>query len=93
MENKTTKEYAVNLASDTFPIIEGFANISKDTVQEHKRNGFIEGYMKAIQETNAPELLEALIKAHDILDGYNKPSYTESFDRKQVINAINKATK
>jgi hypothetical protein len=49
--------------------------------------------MKAIQETNAPELLEALIKAHDILDGYNKPSYTESFDRKQVINAINKATK
>lgn len=64
---KHTKEYAKKLGIEKYPVIEGLQNIRQDIIQEKKRDGFIEGYMKAIEETSAPDLLEALIKADKLL--------------------------
>jgi len=89
MENlKHTKEYAEKLGLQVYPVIEGFENISKDIIQEKRRDGFVIGYMKAIEETAAPDLLEALIEVKKHMTAHIPERV---FDI--VNNAINKATK
>ena len=56
----------------------------EDQVQSYKA--------KAIEKTNAPELLEALKKADKFLKLDLPDIYNGSLLQKQIINAINKAT-
>lgn len=54
MKTKHTKEYAEKLYLKQ--------------LEDFKGVGFTEGYMKAIEETNVSELLEALIKLYNAID-------------------------
>ena len=79
MENKLTKEYAEKLARQNVIYGESVGN-------------YVFGYLKAIEETNAKELLEALeylIKCNTV-DRF-KCETTHAIVK--AINAINKATK
>jgi len=49
---------------------------------------YVFGYMKAIEETNAKELLEALTEAMQYVDSTFFPEL-----KNKCINAINKATR
>lgn len=82
MENlKHTKEYAEKLAMNLY-------YISK--IENYEVNGYIAGYTKAIEETAAPEMLEALIEAQKELEYHNWQN-TKTYN--QVTSAITKATK
>jgi hypothetical protein len=76
---KFTREYADNLATSDFDMPIDY------------QIPFVGGYMKAIEETNAPELLEVLNK---IVNAMRKQGAKETSNDlfKQAINAINKAT-
>lgn len=65
---KHTREYAEALAIKLFPIIEGTKYIKDDEKQQIERNGCINGYMKAIEETNVAELTQALVKINEKLN-------------------------
>lgn len=79
MENsKHTKKYAEKLAQEC-------KNIGNT---KHMRMIFISGYMKAIEETAAPDMLEALKGLNHLFVGRE-----DWIEVKQAINAINKATK
>jgi len=56
------------------------------------RTSYLVGYTDCLEETNAPELLEALIK----VDVFFNTEHTEAYDvlllKEEIINAINKAT-
>lgn len=54
MKTKHTKEYAKELSNGMIP---------KDN-----KEAFIEGYMSAINQSAAPELLEALVKLYNAID-------------------------
>lgn len=77
---KHTKEYAEKLSQQ---------NIKQQPDLFKRRSMFIEGYIKAIEETAASELLDALIDAKKILD--NSPIQFSHLNDK-INNAINKAT-
>lgn len=77
METKHTKEYAEKLAIQHVKNYGGY------------KSDYIAGYMKAIKETAAPDLLEALIE----LVEWEKVNYVEPELFKKIQNAINKATK
>lgn len=55
---KHTKEYAEKLAFEEYN--ETFNSRDFQIAQKNSQSGFQRGYMKAIEETAAPEMLEAL---------------------------------
>ncbi len=57
MKTKHTREYARKLALE-----------SKSTSDGATQLAYLDGYMKAIEETNVAELLEALIKSMKFID-------------------------
>lgn len=86
METKHTKEYAEKLAKEDAEYLPDYAD------KEFSIEKFTEGYMKAIEETAAPELLEALININNILNSaYQSSKVEEILDI--TNNAIKKATK
>lgn len=80
MENKLTKEYADKMADEYSKKLGGGKNI------------FTHGYLKAIEETNAKELLEALVEITESYKFCVKKAESSEYYIK-AINAINKATK
>lgn len=80
METKHTTEYAKELSNGLIP---------KDN-----KEAFIEGYMSAIKQSAAPELLEVLIEITGLLK-FTSLSEKDTFriSYQSAINAINKATK
>lgn len=81
MKTKHTKEYAKELSNGMIP---------KDN-----KEAFIEGYMSAINQSAAPELLKALIEINSIIaDVSNKEEGKVNLGQlaKISINAIKKAT-
>jgi hypothetical protein len=86
MENlKHTEEYADKVCTE-----------SSKNEYIHSRGSFIKGYMKAIEETAAPDLLEALISLKETIEGIGWDGYYNSIVRdalNKTDNAINKATK
>lgn len=98
MENlKFTKEYAEKLAVIQYEHInESFENSTEmfpfnDSII--LQAGFEEGYMKAIEETAAPELLEALIYLINDLERNDGDLINRNTLIIEAKNAINKATK
>lgn len=77
---KHTKEYAEKLA-DTHLV-----HISDDW----SKASFIVGYMRAIEETAAPDLLDALLKLQYAVKHGNVKGLFED-EKKLIDNAINKA--
>jgi len=77
---KFTREYAEKLATE-----QGSASLY-DLYQV----GFTEGYMKAIEETNATELLEALKNADKIFRLYHNETYDGSLIEQEITNLINR---
>jgi hypothetical protein len=104
---KHTKEYAELLALEEYN--ETFNSRDFQIAQKNSQSGFQRGYMKAIEETAAPEMLEALIgliketttlKQHCIEQGYidwedESIDGVKDLDEKLEIasKAITKATK
>lgn len=89
METKHTKEYAEKLALKNYPILDGFENFKNNHYNSIERIAFTSGYMKAIEEIAAPELLQVLIKIQkDLEQNIILPS-----TQKLIEEAINKATK
>ena len=99
---KHTKEYAEKIAKNIYP--DGSYWIgSAETARLYDynladRTKFIEGYMKAIEETNVAELLQALKIIVDFpnedLEHYKTYGVTMSLNElqfNQIINAIKKA--
>ena len=87
MENlKHTKEYAEKLANN------GFLNTE---IGNRNKLIFIQGYMKAIEETAAPYMLEALIMVKENMFNCKYEDMTDNYKNKydKITNAINKATK
>jgi len=81
MESKFTNDYAEKLAKD-------ISNVE----DIYSIGSFKKGYMKAIEETNASELLEALIEANNLLKKRCLDTDVE-FLELNLETAINKATK
>lgn len=82
MENqKHTQEYVEKLAEHLYLI---------DVLESYETRAYIQGYMKAIEETAAPDLLEALIEAKKELEYHN---WKGTYAYNKINNAINKATK
>lgn len=78
METKHTREYARKLANEY---------VDGDHYDKFGHSGsFLEGYMRAVKETNAKELLEALIMVKEWAEEYGM---AEKYYN-QVVNAINK---
>lgn len=82
METKHTKEHAEKLAKEDSEFLAYYED------KEFAKIKFIEGYMKAIEETAVAELLEALISSYSETIEQGKPS-PETIGK--MINAINKA--
>lgn len=79
METKHTKEYAKELSNGMIP---------KDN-----KEAFIEGYMSAINQSAAPELLKALIEFVNLETGNISALKTTPKQRLELAtNAIKKAT-
>jgi len=84
---KFTREYAEKLALQKFPKSEYWigsgssARLYDENLGDRKR--IEEGYLLAIEETNAPELLEALKYAR---------RFVKDADTDYIDNAIKKAT-
>lgn len=95
METKHTKEYAEKLAEICLPNTKGRTafGTSMEIVRSKERKSFINGYMKAIEETAAPDLLEALNAICKKLK-FTSLSDKDTFrlDYEKAINAIKKAT-
>jgi len=94
MENKLTKEYAEKLAIEMLKPNWGHCFMDDKLFQEPlffklEKEGIIEGYLKAIEETNAKELLEALVVVKNWAEEFGMANSIYL----QVIKAINKATK
>lgn len=80
MENKLTKEYAEKMAT------------LNNCVVADTDMAYTNGYLKAIEETNAKELLEACMEF--IKEESENNLYGKEFPAViKMINAINKATK
>jgi hypothetical protein len=78
METKHTKEYAEEKAMNLY-------YLSK--IENYEVNAYIKGYMKAIEETAAPEMLDVLIRLKSLFDGRKN-------EMERLINkVISKATK
>lgn len=98
MENKLTKEYAEKLAIEMLKPNWGHCFMDDKLFQEPmffklEKEGIIEGYLKAIEETNAKELLEALQSTKQLnLHLYEIGTIGHEVYNK-ITNAINKATK
>ena len=85
METKHTKEYATELAKDY--------KVNQGAYSKEWSNGFISGYMTAIEETNAEGLLEALEAAKMLNLHFYEEGTIGHRVYIQITNAINKATK
>lgn len=82
MEKKHTTEYAILRAIEESKKLE-------EELTNFEMNLYIAGYMRAIQETAAPELLEALIECQKHLDKHP----FDNIDLQDLVNnAIKKAT-
>ncbi len=96
METKHTKEYAEQLAKEAFPE-SSFGSRDFEIAIENSKIGFKQGYMRAIEETAAPDLLEALnslVKKYEFnLNQSQKKNIHLDEEYNKSINAINKATK
>ena len=57
---KTSREYAEKLAEEKYPKFEGKNDALYNFLLEGRRNDFIDTWLKAVEETNAKELKEAL---------------------------------
>mgnify|MGYP001256355781 CR=1 FL=1 len=83
---KFTREYAEKLAE---------GNLIQQPDLFNRRKIFSNGYMKAIEETNAPELLEALKElslAVEFLTSVDTRTAVANKNARVLLNAINKAT-
>lgn len=99
MENLThTQAYAEKLASEAFPE-KSHGSRDLEIAIENSRIGFKLGYMKSLEETAAPDMLEALIKIRGVLQyehALNKLSTSGKDYTNELLsidNAMNKATK
>lgn len=94
---KHTKEYAEKLAKLKF-IDQSYWIGSGPTLRKYdpdhvRRVCFKDGYIKAVEETNVIELLEACNKAFILCDKLQMPTESELNELKNVLNnAIKKAT-
>lgn len=79
METKFTRQYAAKLALQSEDVEDGATQLA-----------FKAGYMKAIEETAAPELLEAAKFAIQICQGSMDPAATDC--SLKLKEAIQKAT-
>lgn len=79
---KFSKEYAEELA-ETMPI-----NESLSWENHLSKHGAVWGYMKAIEETNTKELLEALIELKDFIEDNKDVLVGERFN--QCVHISNK---
>lgn len=79
MKRKDTKEYAGKLAFEKYP--------SNSASELNQRSAFYYGYLSAIEETAAPELLDAL---QFVLEFLPTRGYREAKDKAK--KAIKKAT-
>lgn len=95
MNTKHTQEYAEQIAINILRPKWEHCFIGDKLVQQpytfllEKRN-IIEGYMKAVEETAAPELLEALIIANNALKA-TYPLFHEWPEAQVIAAAIKKA--
>jgi len=89
---KTSKEYAEKWADSLYPKRTSETTIEILLARLSKRNGRIEGYLKAVEETNAKGMLEALEKARKDLKKWWSILDWEYFDAITGIDeAIRKA--
>ena len=87
---KFTRKYAEKKASD-YSKGKSSASVFKEA---HERD-FTEGWMSCLEETNAPELLEALkelSEAVEFLTSVDTRTAVANKNARVLLNAINKAT-
>lgn len=85
MKTKHTENYAKELALIEFPE-KAYGSNDLEIAIENSKIGFVKGYMQAIKETNAPELLETLMEVYENDGKCNSALF------KKVHNVIKKAT-
>lgn len=93
---KHTQNYAEKLAKIIYTTEPSSISEFAIDLANPKRDAYVKGYMKAIEETAVKDMLEALIKSKTVIQSLCLLLKTnpESFkEYNQMVNAINKATK